>query len=283
MTEPAVPIANPRAVLRRLLPGKWRRLPEGRVAVVRLYGPIVGGGRTTDWIELLQRVRESKRVPAVVIDIDSPGGSATASDDLFLAVERLDAVKPVVAAIRGVGASGSYLAAVGARRILANPNAVVGSIGVISASPHIPRLLERLGVTVSETKAGRLKGAGSPWRDESDAELAKERQLIDAIYDAFVGRVAKARGLSEERVRELATGEVWLGTEALALGLVDEIGDTERAIEVAAGLAGVPPRGSPVRIRRPFMFRLVDRFADRTAAAISDEIALRIWDRWRLG
>jgi protease-4 len=270
-------------MLRRLLPGRWRAFPDHRVAVVRLYGPIMGGGRTTDWIELLQRVRESKRVPAVVIDIDSPGGSATASDDLFLAVERLDAVKPVVAAIRGIGASGSYLAAVGARRILANPNAVVGSIGVISASPHLPRLLERVGVTVSETKAGRLKGAGSPWRDDSDEELAKERQLIDAIYDAFVGRVAKARGLSTTRVRELATGEVWLGTEALALGLVDEIGDTERAIEVAAELAGVPPRGAPVRIRRPFMIRLVDRFADRTAAAIGDEVALRIWDRWRLG
>ncbi len=253
------------------------------MAVVRLYGPIIGGGRTTDWIELLQRVRESKHVPGVVIDIDSPGGSATASDDLFLAVERLDAVKPVVAAIRGVGASGSYLAAVGARRILANPNAVVGSIGVISASPHVPRLLERLGVTVTETKAGRLKGAGSPWRDESDDELSKERQLIDAIYDAFVSRVAKARGLTEERVRELATGEVWLGTEALALGLVDEIGDTERAVEVVAELSGVPPRGAPVRIRQPFMIRLVDRFADRTAAAISDEIAVRIWDRWRLG
>ena len=283
MTESAAPTADPRTFLRRLLPGRWRRFPEGRVAVVRLYGPIVGGGRTTDWIELLQRLRESKRVPAVVIDIDSPGGSATASDDLFLAVERLDAVKPVVAAIRGVGASGSYLAAVGARRILANPNAVVGSIGVISASPHVPRLLERLGVTVSETRAGRLKGAGSPWRDDSDEELAKERQLIDAIYDAFVGRVARARGLKAERVRELATGEVWLGTEALALGLVDEIGDTERAIEVAAGLAGVAPRGAPVRIRRPFMFRLVDRFADRMAAAVGDEIALRLWDRWRLG
>ena len=95
--------------------------------------------------------------------------------------------------------------------------------------------------------------------------------------------MAKARGLSVERVRELATGEVWLGSEALTLGLVDEIGDTERAIEVAAELAGVPPRGAPVRLRRPFMFRLVDRFADRAAAAVSEEIALRVWDRWRLG
>ena len=250
---------------------------------MRLYGPIQGGGRTTEWTELARRLRESRRVPAVVIDIDSPGGSAAASDDLFLALERLAAAKPVVASVRGVGASGAYLAAIAARRIIANPNAIVGSIGVISAAPHVPRLLDRIGVSVSETKAGRLKGMGAPWREETEDELTKERALVDAIYDAFIARVASARGLTDERVRELATGEVWLGTAALALGLVDEIGDTERAIEVAAELAGVPARGAPVRIRRPFFTRLVDRFADRTAASIADEVALRIWDRYRLG
>ena len=83
-------------------------------------------------------------------------------------------------------------------------------------------------------KAGRLKDMGAPWRDESDEERAKEQELIDAIYEAFVARVVAARRLPVERVRELATGEVWLGTRALELGLVDEIGDLERAVEVAA-------------------------------------------------
>ena len=88
--------------------------------------------------------------------------------------------------------------------------------------------------------------------------------------------------LSEERARELATGEVWLGEQALSIGLVDEIGDVERAIEIAAELANVPARGAAVRMRRPFIARLVDRFAGRLASAVADEVALRMWDRFRL-
>ena len=257
-------------------------MPRGRVAVLRLHGPIGGAGRTAEWIELARKLRESRRVPAVVLDVDSPGGSATASDDLYLALERLAAEKPVVAAVRGTGASGSYLAAVAARRIVANPTAIVGSIGVINIAPRLPRLLERVGVSVSERTAGRLKGMGSPWRDESPEESAKEQALVDAIYDVFVDRVATARGLSRERVRELATGEVWLGREARELGLVDEVGDIERAIEIAAELAGVPARASVMRVRRPLLGRLVDRFATRVAQSLADEIEVRVAERTRL-
>jgi protease-4 len=280
-----LPVDDPEETLRdriaRLVPGVARRLPPGRVAVLRLYGPIVGAGRTADWIELARHLRESPRVPAVVVDIDSPGGSATASDDLYIALERLAVAKPLVAAIRGTGASGAYLAAVAARRIVANPTAIVGSIGVIAAGPRVPRLLDRLGVTVSEHTAGTLKGMNMPWRNETEIEAAKEQELVDALYTAFVARVATGRHLSEDRIRELATGEVWLGSRAVELGLVDEIGDIERAIEVAAELAGVPPRAAPVRLRRPFLGRLVDRFATRLATSLGDEIAMRINDRYR--
>jgi len=279
------PLDSPEETLRdrlaRIVPGIPRRLPPGRVAVLRLYGPIMGAGRTADWIELARHLRESPRVPAVVIDIDSPGGSATASDDLFLSLQRLGAAKPVVASIRGTGASGAYLAAVAAQRIVANPTSIVGSIGVIAAGPRVPRLLDRIGVSVSEHTAGTLKGMNMPWRNETEVEAAKEQELVDALYTAFVGRVATARKLSEDRIRELATGEVWLGTRALELGLVDEIGDIERAIEVAAELAGVPPKSAPVRLRRPFLGRLVDRFATRMASSLADEIVMRVADRYR--
>jgi protease IV len=261
--------------LRTLIPGLPRLFPPGRVAILRLYGPIGGGPRTADWIELVRRLRESKRVPAVVLDIDSPGGSATASDDMFLALERLASEKPLIAAIRGTGASGSYLAAMAAQRIVAQPHAIVGSIGVISAGPRLPRLLDRLGITVSETRAGRLKGMGAPWRDETDEERAKEQAVVDGFYDAFVGRVAKGRALPEARVRELATGEVWLGEQAIPLGLVDEIGDLERAVEVAAKAAGVPARSAPVRLHRSLFGRLVGRFAASMAGAVADEIEAR--------
>lgn len=270
-----------RARLARLVPGFHVPIPPGRVALIRLYGPIAGGGRTAALVELAARLRDSRRVPAVVLDIDSPGGSASASDDLFLAFERLARAKPLVAAIRGTGASGAYLAALPARRILANPNAIVGSIGVISAGPRVARLLDRAGVSVTVSKAGRLKDMGAPWRDDSDEELAKEQELVDAIYAAFVERVAAARHLPEERVRELATGEVWLGRRALELGLVDEIGDLERAVEVAAGMAGVPARASRVRLRQPLLGRLMDRVASTAAAALADEVEARLSDRYR--
>ena len=279
--SPGVGLTTLRERLARRLPGLHVRFPFGRVAVVRLYGPIAGGGRSSVLVELAARLRESRRVPAVVLDIDSPGGSASASDDLFLAFERLARAKPLVAAIRGTGASGAYLAALAARRILANPNAIVGSIGVISAGPRVPRLLDRAGVTVSVQKAGRLKDMGAPWRDESDEERAKEQELVEAIYDAFLARVAAAREMPVERVRELATGEVWLGRRALELGLVDEIGDLERAVEVAAAFAGVPAKASRVRLRQPLLDRLVDRFVTRTAEAIADEFEARLTDRYR--
>ncbi|MDA8201759.1 MAG: signal peptide peptidase SppA [Chloroflexi bacterium] len=270
-----------RRSLARLLPGVHVGVPRGRVAVVHLFGPIAGGRRSSSVGELAMHLRESRRVPAVVLDIDSPGGSASASDDLFLAFERLARAKPLVASIRGTGASGAYLAALAARRIVANPNAIVGSIGVISVGPRVPRLLDRVGVSVTVRKAGRLKDMGAPWHDDSDEEQAKEQELVDAIYEAFVARVATARRMSSERVRELATGEVWLGTRALELGLVDEIGDFERAVEIAAEMAGVPARSTRVRLRQPLLGRLVDRFAARAALSLGDEIEARFADRYR--
>ncbi len=267
--------------LRALVPILTRLFPPGHVAILRLYGPIAGGARTADWIELVRRLRESRRVPAVVLDIDSPGGSATASDDMFLALERLAAKKPLVAAIRGTGASGSYLAAMAARTIVAQPHAVVGSIGVISAGPRLPRLLDRLGVSVSENRAGHLKGMGAPWREETDEERAKEQAIVDTFYEAFVGRVARSRHLAEERVRALATGEIWLGEQAKELGLVDQIGDLERAVELAAVAAGVPARSAPVRLRRPLLDRLAGRFGVSLAAAVADEIEARLERRLR--
>jgi protease IV len=263
---------------KRFLARLWGRnaLPTGRVAVVPLYGPITGGHRMAEMIELIRRLRESERVPAVVLDVDSPGGSATASDDLFLALQRLGQRKPLIAAIRGTGASGAYLASMAARTVVAQPHAVVGSIGVISVGPRVARLLDRLGVGISETKAGRLKGMGAPWRDETEEERAKEQDLVDAFYEAFVGRVARSRRMTADRARELASGEVWLGERARELGLVDEIGDLEHAVELAAAAAGVPARSAIAATRRRLIERLVDRFATKVGDRLADELEARV-------
>jgi protease-4 len=260
----------------RALIERRSRLRPGRVAVIRLYGTIGGGARSADWVQIVKELGRRKSVPAVVLDIDSPGGSAAASDYLYLALKRLAEAKPLVAHVRGTGASGSYLAAMAARRIVVAPSSIVGSIGVISAGPRLPKLLDRLGVRVEEHRAGRLKGMGAPWRDETDEEGSREQQLVDAFYERFVDRVVAGRGLERTRVLELATGEVWLGSEAVQLGLADATGDLDDAIETAAAMAGVPAEGSPVRLRRPLLTRIADRFATRLATSIADEIEARL-------
>jgi protease-4 len=252
------------------------RLKPGRVAIVRLYGPIAGGPRSADWVEIVRHLTTDKRIPAVVLDIDSPGGSAAASDYLYLALARLAKAKPLVAHVRGTGASGAYLAAMAARTIVVAPAAIVGSIGVISAGPRLPQLLDRIGVRVEEHRAGRLKGMGAPWREDTAEERETEQRLVDAFYDVFVDRVAAGRHLEPERVRELATGEVWLGAQSVELGLADQVGDLDDSIELAAKFAGVRPLAMPVRIHRPLMARLVDRFATRLAASVADELETRI-------
>jgi protease-4 len=253
-----------------------RRLRPGRVAILRLYGPIGGGPRAADWVETVRELSTHKAVPAVVLDIDSPGGSASGSDYLYLALTRLAANKPLVAHVRGVGASGAYLAAMAAQRIVVAPSAIVGSIGVISAGPRLSALLDRLGIRVEEHRAGKLKGMGAPWREDTDEERATEQRLVDAFYDRFVDRVAEGRKLDRARVLELATGEVWLGSQAVELGLADSVGDIDDAIETAARLAGVPAEASPVRLRRPMLSRLVDRFAMRMASSVADELEARL-------
>ncbi len=249
---------------------------------MRLYGPIGGGQHNAEQLELIRRLRINRRVRAVVLDIDSPGGGATASDNLFHALHRLAAQKPLVAAITGTGASGAYLAAVAADTIVAAPTSVVGSIGVINVAPRVPRLLERLGVDVSEHTAGRLKGMGAPWRPESEPEASKEQQLVDDIYDVFVDRVAQGRNLANDQVRELATGEVWLGSQSVDLGLVDQIGDLEDAVELAAAKAAIPAKFAIAHLPRPLFRRITDRFAMTVARNLADEVETHLGGHYRL-
>jgi protease-4 len=214
-----------------------------RIAVLPVRGVIGGAVRTDDLLRTLGAARRNPRVRAVLLEIDSPGGGATASEALYIAVRRLAAVKPVVAWIRGTGASGAYFLACGATRILSFPSAIVGSIGVISIRPIAVEALQRLGTRIAVTKTGKFKDLGAPWREITDEDAAKERELVDAIFRRFVGAVRIARGLDEAGVARATTGEVWLGTQAVDLKLVDGLCDDEdTALEVAQDLAGLPHR-----------------------------------------
>lgn len=213
--------------------------------------------RTGEVVRLLDRARDASRIRAVVLDIHSPGGDAVASEALYRAVRRLARRKPVVAWIRGTGASGAYFVACGATRILAFPGAIVGSIGVISARPVLVDALRRLGAAVHVTKTGPFKDLGAPWREPTEEDRAKEQRLVDGIFRHFTDAVREARRLDEATMARVTTGEVWLAEEALALGLVDRLCDEEEAYEEARRLARLPRRAL-VRLRtRPTPLQLL--------------------------
>ncbi len=226
------------------------------IGVWELFGTISGSRRLRYYTEALDSLKNSRRVKAVIINVDSPGGLATASDFLYSGVSRLAARKPVVVFVSGICASGSYLASCPAARIVALPTAVIGSIGVISMRPILQDLLGRMGVHVEVTKSGRLKDMGSYFREPTEEERKKEEELVAGFYDYFVAAVSKGRKMEEARVRELATGEVFLGGMARDLGLVDEVGDFERAIEIASDLGKVRRRLIPMRRRPSFYERI---------------------------
>ena len=209
-----------------------------RLAVVPMRGIIGGQLHERDTTRLLDRIREDQHVTGVLLEIDSPGGGATESDGLYAAVKRLAAKKPVVAYIRGTGASGAYFLACGATRVLAFPSAVVGSIGVISMRPILVDTLRRLGASVLVTKTGPFKDLGAPWREPTEAERAKEQSLVDAIFRRFKGAVANARNLDAKALKRVTTGEVWLAEEAVELGLVDGVCEPHEALDAALELAG---------------------------------------------
>jgi protease IV len=226
----------------RRRPERLVRLTDRRrIAVVQVRGAIGGAVRTDELIRTIGQTRRSSRVHAVLLEIDSPGGTAIASEQLHVAVRRLAAQKPVVAWIKGTGASGAYFLACAATKVLAFPSAIVGSIGVISVRPILVDALRRVGARVVVTKTGQFKDLGAPWREPTDEDAAHEHELVDAIFRRFTGAVRSARGYDDAALALVTTGEVWLGTRAVELGLIDGLADDEEAaLEAAGDLAGLP-------------------------------------------
>jgi protease-4 len=251
--------------------------PE-RIAVTELFGAIGSPARTSEYVRMLKAVEENKRIKALVIDIDSPGGGAGASEYLYRAVQRVAKKKPVVAFIRGTGASGAYMVAAAATKVVAVPMAVVGSIGVISMRPMLYEMLAKIGVHMEVRKSGRLKDMFSSFREPTEEERQKEQALIDSFYRRFVQLVAEARDMPEDRVRELATGEVFTAEQAKDHGLIDELGDIDSAIDLAQSLANLEQR--KVSYIRPHR-SLRDRLLSGTAASMVDVAAWALESRLR--
>ncbi len=254
---------------------------RSRIAVVELFGVIGSSVRRAVYGRIFDDIRRNRSIKALVVDIDSPGGSAMDSEYIHMSLSKIAATKPVVAFIGGMGASGGYMASCAAHHVVAMPGSLVGSIGVISARPVLQSLLERMGVSVSVSKSAPMKDMGALYREPTPEEEARMQALVDELYDSFVAKVATARGMSDDQARLHATGEVFTGRRALEMGLVDELGDLDRAIEVAAGLAHIPVPERPqyVRAHRPLRARLLGSFGASLADRLVEETERRLTDR----
>ena len=217
-----------------------------RIAVVYASGDIVGGkGDGTqiaadDMAATLKKVRLDDKIKAVVFRIDSRGGSSLASDIIWREAKLLAEAKPLIVSMSDVAASGGYYIATPARKIVAEATTITGSIGVFGLIPNAGELLnKKLGLDFEYVGTGKHSDMGRIDRNMTAEERAYIESIIDKIYDTFLSRVAKGRKMSKEEVHKVAQGRVWTGTMAKEVGLVDELGGLNRAIELAAAEAGM--------------------------------------------
>ncbi len=251
-----------------------------RIAVVYATGNIISGEGSERVIgsdriaSAIREARLDKNVKAIVFRINSPGGSALASDVILREVQLASEVKPVVATMGDVAASGGYYIACAADWILANPTTITGSIGVFGMVPNMQGFFnDKLGITFDNVKTNRFADLGSVSRPLTNAERQIIQESIGQVYDTFIGHVAKGRNLPLNVVDELGRGRVWSGVEAKQNGLIDDFGGLETAIRKAAELAEIEEyRIKEYPIRKDFLTQLMEEFGGIKTRVIKKEL-----------
>ncbi len=193
---------------------------------------------TKETITDLQKLREDDDVKAVVIRVNSPGGSAFASEQIWHEIQLLRAEKPVVVSMGAMAASGGYYISCGANKIISEPMTLTGSIGIFGMIPDASELLtEKLGLTFDVVKTNAMSDFGATGRPFNAGESAKMQNFVNRGYELFTSRVAGGRGLAQDSVKVVGEGRVWTGEQALKIGLVDQLGNLDDAVKAAAELA----------------------------------------------
>lgn len=228
----------------------------GNVGVIEVFG-IIDEEMGRPLIEQIDRWSDNDGVKALVIHINSPGGGVAISQEVYDAVARAREVKPVVASMASVAASGGYYIACAADRIVANPGTITGSIGVIFQFHTAEGLMDKVGLEMETVKSGELKDVGTYARDMNKEEELMLRSVVMDTYEQFVEAVAEGRGMEREEIYPLADGSIFTGLQAQNLGLVDTLGGLNEAVYMAADLANI--KGEP-RLMRPTKKRQITIF-----------------------
>ena len=233
--------------------------PSGNVAVIKVRGIIVsdlssGGASTTpadQIIENLKRAEKNPSIQAILIDVNSPGGSAVASEELAMAIKNLE--KPTVTLIRDIGTSGAYWAASSSDLIVASPLSITGSVGATASYLEFSGLFEKYGVGYERVTSGEFKDIGSPFKNLSPEERKIFDEIVKSVGDYFADKVAEERNLSSEVVEQIKSGRFYTGKQAKDLGLIDELGGMSRAKEMIKNMAGIEEiQFAEYEIKKPF-------------------------------
>lgn len=259
-------------------------IPVGdKIAVIPLSGPITAEGAylffgaaiTPELVkEQLGRAEEDKGVKAIVLRIESPGGVVAACQEILQEIEKVKQTKPIVVSMGSQAASGGYYISAKANKIVALPGTLTGSIGVISQIPNVKGLFDKLGIEMQTFKGGKYKDMYAGMRELTPEEKEIMQRMTDEYYEQFVEVVAEGRGLSKEKVRNLATGQLYTGAEAKELGLVDELGGLDTAIDLAAQLAGVEaPR---VEYYKPERVSLLDLLLGADLGGLANLVQMKL-------
>ena len=248
------------AALPALLFGEELSQPGGNIAHIKIRGLITvdgvgrygsGGTSSTRLVKLIKLAEENPSIQAIILDINSGGGTAVASAEVMIAVQK--AKKPVVAVIREVGASGAYWVASAADRIFVNPLSITGSIGVFGSYLEFSGLMEDFNVSYVRLVAGKFKDIGSPFRALTDEERVILEAKLGQMHTFLINSVANNRGMSPEKVKGLANGLYYLGTEAMEFGLIDEAGGLDDAIAYLEELLGIKAEVAKYRVAPSFL------------------------------
>lgn len=211
-----------------------------KVGVIPIEGIIGDSGEIIDQIN---EFADSNGIRAVVLRIDTPGGSVAPSQEIYQAVRELRKKKKVVVSMGSVAASGGYLIAVAADRIVANPGTITGSISAVMHYANVEELLKKVGIRSSAIKSGKFKDIGSPVREMTAEERSLIQGIVDDIYDQFVRTVSENRKIPLSKIVQLADGRVFTGRQAKELGLIDDLGGLQDAVLLAGRLSGM--KGKP--------------------------------------
>lgn len=218
----------------------------GTVAVIPIQGEIaygssdiLGGSVVTPETvnSMIRSAEEDSSVSAILLEINSPGGTPVASEEIMNAIKNCK--KPVVAWISDTGASGAYLASTGADKIVASPSSMVGSIGVIMDLTNLSELYKKIGITKNVIKGGKYKDIGSDSRNMTAEEKTMLQNMVNEYYDNFISIVAENRKLDKNYVSSIAEGQIYTGKQAKENKLVDEVGSKEQALDLAAEMGGI--------------------------------------------